>query len=167
MSQPVIVYLALGSNLGDRAANLARARQALAEFISEFTCSDIYETSPWGVLEQPNFLNQVIKGNTSLTPLKLLDRLKSIEGTLGREETIRFGPRIIDLDILLYGNRVLHHRRLQVPHPRMTERAFVLVPLAELAPGLVLPGAGIPVESLLAAIDNSGVVRYAPADPDC
>jgi len=160
MARKVTVYIALGSNLGDRALNLSLARKLTAEFIADMQCSSIYETPPWGVLDQPYFLNQVIRGSTTLSPLRLLNRLKDIEHDMGREETVRFGPRLIDMDILLYGERVINYRRLQVPHPRMHERAFVLVPLAELSPGLVIPGFGLPVENLLTQLDTSGIKHF-------
>lgn len=160
MTRAVAVHIALGSNLGDRAANLRLARGLMAEFIADIRCSSIYETPPWGVLDQPRFLNQVIKGITTLSPLRLLDKLKAIEKTMGREQTIRFGPRIIDLDILLYGEHLIDYRRLQVPHPRMLERAFVLLPLVELSPGLVIPGIGLPVEDTLAGLDTNGISLF-------
>lgn len=161
MARKVIVHIALGSNLGDRAENLAGARDSLSDFVAEMRSSSLYETPPWGVLDQPHFLNQVVKGNTTLSPLRLLDRLKAIEQAMGRQETIRFGPRIIDLDILLYGNRIIHYRRLQVPHPRMLERAFVMLPLAELSPGLVIPGCDVTVEEFLPNLNSAGIVPYS------
>lgn len=157
MAHKVTVHIALGSNLGNRAVNLSHARKYLAEFIEDLQGSSIYETPPWGVLEQPHFLNQVMRGSTTLSPLKLLDQLKAIEKKMGREETMRFGPRIIDLDILLYGQRTINYRRLQVPHPRMLERAFVMLPLAELSPGLIIPGHGLPVEVILSNLDTSDI----------
>jgi len=160
MSSKEIVHIALGSNLGDRAANLAHATDLMDEVIQITAASSIYETPPWGVIDQPRFLNQVIKGCTTLAPINLLYELKAIERLMGRRETVRYGPRIIDLDILLYGQRVIQYNRLQVPHPRMLERAFVLVPLAEVSPGLVIPGSGQAVETLLKQIDPSGVVRF-------
>lgn len=160
MSSKEIVHIALGSNLGDRAANLAHATDLMDEVIQISAASSIYETPPWGVIDQPRFLNQVIKGCTTLAPINLLYELKAIERLMGRRETVRYGPRIIDLDILLYGHRVIQYNRLQVPHPRMLERAFVLVPLAEVSPGLVIPGSGQAVETLLKQIDPSGVVRF-------
>ena len=166
MTKEIIVFIALGSNLGDRSANLARARQLISAFISDFQTSSLYETAPWGVLDQPKFLNQVVKGKTTLAPLKLLGRLKAVEKTLGREKTIRYGPRIIDLDILLYGDRVIEYRRLQVPHPRMYERAFVLVPLAEIAAAMVIPPAGASVAELLSRLNTSGVTQYLEPEPD-
>jgi len=160
MPRKVTIHIALGSNLGDRANNFSLARKLTAEFIADMQGSSIYETPPWGVLDQPYFLNQVIRGSTTLSPLRLLNRLKAIERDMGREETVRFGPRIIDLDILLYGERVINYRRLQVPHPRMLERAFVLVPLAELSPGMVIPGSGVPVEDLLTKLDTAGIKQF-------
>lgn len=163
MSRREIIHIALGSNLGDRPGNLACALTLLSGFVDKIETSSIYETPPWGVLDQPRFLNQVVRGSTSLAPLRLLAKLKGIEREMGRQKTIRFGPRVIDLDILLYGERVIHYRRLQVPHPRMLERAFVLVPLAELSPGLVIPGRGQPVEEVLNTLDQAGIVRVEPA----
>lgn len=160
MAKKVTVYIALGSNLGDRAEFLYRARQLLSEFITEMRCSHLYETPPWGVLEQPLFLNQVLRGNTTLPPLKLLDSLKHIEKHLGRKDTLRFGPRVIDLDILLYGERVIRSARLQVPHPRMLERAFVMLPLAELSPDLIIPGSGKSVSEVLSSLDTTGISLY-------
>lgn len=160
MTRKVTVHIALGSNLGNRAINLALARKLTAAFIADMQCSSIYETPPWGVLDQPYFLNQVIRGSTTLSPLRLLDSLKAIEHDMGREETVRFGPRIIDLDILLYGERVINYRRLQVPHARMLERAFVLVPLTELSPRLVIPGGGVTLENALAQLDTSGIKNF-------
>lgn len=153
------VFIALGSNLGDRLQNLARARELMSEFIKINTESSVYETPPWGVLEQPRFLNQVIRGSTTLAPLRLLYQLKRIEQEMGRVKSARYGPRIIDLDILLYGDRVIEYKRLQVPHPRMRERAFVLVPLVEIAPHLNLPGETRPVIELLTKLDQTGIAK--------
>lgn len=159
MARSELIYIALGSNIGDRLVNLARARELMRGFVQIITESGIYETPPWGVADQPRFLNQVIKGSTDLAPLWLLNHLKAVERQMGRVKTVRFGPRIIDLDILLYGDRTIDYKRLQVPHPRMLERAFVLVPLAEISPGLIIPGSKKPVVELLAEIDQSGIVK--------
>jgi len=159
MSKDEVVHIALGSNLGDRPGNLARAAELMSELVEISAASSIYETPPWGVVDQPRFLNQVIKGNTSLAPMNLLYELKAIERLMGRRETVRYGPRIIDLDILLYGDRVINYNRLQVPHPRMLERAFVLVPLAEISPGLVIPGRNWPLEEYLKNMDLAGFVK--------
>lgn len=162
MAHHEIVHLALGSNLGDRWENLERATRLMGELVEITAASSIYETPPWGVLDQPHFLNQVVKGRTTLAPLNLLYELKAIERIMGRRATLRYGPRIIDLDILLYGDRIIKYTRLQVPHPRMLERAFVLVPLAEISPGIVLPNNQIPVETLLQQVDQSGIKKIYP-----
>jgi len=153
------IHSALGSNLGERMQNLVRARELMSEFVRISAVSIVYETPPWGVLEQPRFLNQVIRGTTVLAPLHLLNHLKAVEKQMGRVKSARFGPRIIDLDILLYGERVIEYKRLQVPHPRMLERAFVLVPLAQISPDLIVPGDSRTVAEFLAGVDQSGIVK--------
>ena len=152
--------IALGSNLGDRLANLAHARKWMMKKIKVKDESSIYETEPWGVTDQPRFLNQVVVGQTSLSPEELLHFLKQIEIEMGRVKTIRFGPRLIDLDILLMGNLEYNSPDLTIPHPRMTERAFVLVPLAEIAPNLVIPGTDQTITELCKALDLSGVCKF-------
>jgi 2-amino-4-hydroxy-6-hydroxymethyldihydropteridine diphosphokinase len=133
------VYLALGSNLGDRASNLRDARAALApDFVIE-AASSIYETEPAYVLDQPRFYNQVLRASTNLPPLAALRSLKDIEAALGRVAGVRFGPRLIDLDLLLHGTTTMDTPELTLPHPRLAERPFVLVPLADIAPDLVHP----------------------------
>ena len=151
--------IALGTNLGDRLANLAHARKWMMKKIKVKAESSIYETEPWGVTDQPRFLNQVVEGQTSLSPEELLHFLKQIEIEMGRVKTIRFGPRLIDLDILLMGSLVYDSPDLTIPHPRMTERAFVMVPLAEIAPNLVIPGTDQTASDLCTALDLSGVRR--------
>lgn len=155
----MITYIALGSNLGDRSENLARARELLAEQVRIVKSSSIYETEPWGVADQPLFLNQVIEGETDLIALGLLRFLKQIEQEMGRTETIRFGPRLIDLDVLLYGELQMQSPELTIPHPRMMQRAFVLVPLVEIAPRLQIPGTGITVKEALAGMELTSVRR--------
>lgn len=122
--------------------------------------SPIYETQPWGVTDQPTFLNMVIKGKTSLRPQELLQHLKRLETQLGRLPSIRYGPRLIDIDLLFYDDILLNTPELTVPHPNLHERAFVLVPLADLAPELVHPVFGKTVRQLLAEVDATGVERY-------
>lgn len=130
------VFIALGSNLGNREEYLLRATEALEKLMtSPLKCSRVYETKPVGFVDQPDFLNLVVQSTTQLQPLQLLEQLHEIEQKLGRKRNIRFGPRTIDLDILLFGNRYECFHDLQIPHPRMWQRAFVMVPLAELAPG--------------------------------
>lgn len=121
--------------------------------------SGVYETKPWGYLDQPDFLNQVVEGFTELTPTKLLNFLKHVEKKMGREVNFRNGPRLIDLDILLYGDRVVHTTRLNLPHPQIVERAFVLVPLAEIAPELVHPVLHKSVIELLAELPERDEVK--------
>jgi 2-amino-4-hydroxy-6-hydroxymethyldihydropteridine diphosphokinase len=152
------VFLALGSNLGDRVGNLAAAREALArEILDNLTASSIYDTEPWGPIKQGRYLNQVARGTTTLAPRALLGELQKIEISLGRDRAKeeRYGPRTIDLDILLYDQVVLNEADLTIPHPRMTERPFVLVPLAEIAPDLEI--ADVPLKRLLARLDRSAV----------
>lgn len=146
------VYLGLGANLGDRAATLVAARGRLAPDVQVLACSSLYETAPWGVLEQPPFLNAVCQAQTALSPTALLAYLKAREDELGRVPSFRWGPRAIDIDILLYDDLVLNAEQLTVPHPRLHERAFVLVPLKELAPELRHPVIGRTVRELVAAL---------------
>lgn len=155
-----IVYLALGTNLGDRPANLRAALAALPPAVTVLAQSPVYETPPWGVTDQPAFLNMVAKAETHQAPRELLKYLKTLELTLGRLPAIRYGPRLIDVDILFYDDLLLDTPELTIPHPRLHERAFVLVPLADLEPALVHPGLGQPVRALLSAIDTKGIVRH-------
>lgn len=155
------LYLALGSNLGDRRANLQSALQALPPAVLVRRASPVYETPPWGLTEQPAFLNMVVEAETGLPPLDLLSHLKRLETQLGRLPAVRYGPRLIDIDILFYDDLVLDSPGLTIPHPRLHERAFVLVPLADLAPDLVHPRLGQTLRDLLAAVDASGIVRCA------
>jgi 2-amino-4-hydroxy-6-hydroxymethyldihydropteridine diphosphokinase len=159
-TQPI--YLAIGSNIEPRREYLRLAVDRLAEVIEPGQLSAVYETEPWGFVEQSKFLNQVIEGWTGLDPLDLLDKVKAIEADLGRTSTFRNGPRVIDIDILLYGQRIFTSERLTIPHPRMLERAFVLVPLNEIAPDLVIPGSGTRVREALEQLGPvSGVTRLA------
>jgi 2-amino-4-hydroxy-6-hydroxymethyldihydropteridine diphosphokinase len=153
------IYIALGTNLGDRETNLQRAKELLAPKVVIEQESAIYVTPPWGYEDQPEFLNQVIKVKTCLNPRKLLKALKSIENKMGREKTIRYGPRLIDLDILFYGQRVVQKKNLCIPHPRLHERAFVLVPLGEIAPDFLHPLLKVRVQDLLSQVDTQGVIR--------
>jgi 2-amino-4-hydroxy-6-hydroxymethyldihydropteridine diphosphokinase len=158
------VYLALGSNLGRREANLKEAREALPPKVRVLNVSPIYETPPWGYLDQPDFLNQVLEGDTGLTPKEVLVYLKQIEAQMGREKTVQNGPRVIDLDLLFYDDLILEDPSgdypLILPHPRMAGRAFVLVPLADLAPNLVHPVYGKKVWEMLAETEPEGIHPY-------
>ena len=157
-----VVYLALGSNLGDRRANLVAAVERLQPQVAVEQISSLYETEPAYVLDQPRYLNAALRGRTALAPLNLLSFLKQIERELGRTAGYRFGPRIVDLDILLYDNFVIDSDDLIIPHPRMAERSFVLVPLAELAPDLTPPGWDTSVGVLASAVHGHGdvIVRH-------
>ena len=155
-----IVYLALGTNLGDRIANLRKAIAALPPEVTVLQQSPVYETPPWGVIDQPVFLNMVIKGEASLAPRQLLDHLKLLETHLGRLPSVRYGPRKIDLDLLFYADLILDTPELTLPHPRLHERAFVLVPLTELAPDLLHPVLGKNIRQLLAQVDATEVKPY-------
>ncbi len=159
---PVVAYLGLGSNLGDREGYLRRAVELLGQEagIEVERVSSIYETEPVGFTDQPRFLNQVVEVKTTLDPAALLARALAVEAALGRVRGERWGPRVIDVDLLVYGDAVVREPGLEVPHPRLAERAFVLVPLAELAPDLRLPG-GEPVRHLAARLlaADPGAVR--------
>lgn len=160
---PHTVYLALGTNLGDRHKNLFSALDLLASFAQLEARSNIYETDPWGYTEQPAFLNMCARITTELPPLELLQRLKVVEQHMGRVTTFQYGPRLIDLDIIFYDDLVFNHVVLQIPHPRLYERAFVLVPLAELAPELHHPILGKTVLEMMLALDCSSVHPFTEA----
>ena len=153
-----LVYLALGSNLGDRRANLVAAVERVRAQVRVEAISSLYETEPAYVGDQPRYLNAVLRGRTTLEPSELLAFLKGIERDMGRAGGPRFGPRVIDLDILLYDRLILTTSELTIPHPRMAERPFVLVPLAEIAPGLVPPGWAATVGQLVDRVRGHGDV---------
>ena len=151
-------YLSLGANLGDKAGSILEAIRLVNDHkdCSVIAQSSLYVTKPVGVLDQPNFVNAVIEVETALNPYDLLDLCSKIEQKMGRKRTIKWGPRVIDMDILLYEGVNISEERLTIPHPRMMERAFVLVPLAEIAPDLVLPG-GITAREAAEKIDRTGI----------
>ena len=155
-----VVYLSLGSNMGNRAANLKAAVGQLTPQLRVLSVSKIYETPPWGFTEQAEFLNQVLMVYTYLKPQAMLDHLKRLETALGRVPSFPNGPRLIDIDILFYDDLVLDTSPLVIPHPRLHERAFVLVPLAEIAPDHVHPVLGKPVHALLDEVDRSDIKLF-------
>lgn len=153
------VYLALGSNLGDRKSQLRTALQELQKVVDIQNISSVYETEPVGYLDQPRFFNIVCYGHTSLTAQELLTQAKTIEKQLGRQPSIRNGPRPVDIDILMYEELIHVEDSLIIPHPRMHERAFVLVPLAEIAPDVIDPRSGKTARELLQAVSLDGITR--------
>ena len=162
-------YIALGSNIPPRFNYLKEAIGAIHELdqVSVINQSAIYETEPVGYKDQNKFLNQVIEVNTRKTALELLELCQSIENRLGRKRSVRWGPRTIDLDILLYEQEIIEMDQLLVPHPRMTQRAFVLIPLMELAPNLTLPIINKTVSEQLDSLSNDekrGVVKWIKQD---
>lgn len=158
------VYLSLGSNIGDRLHYLRRALQQLDHHpdIRLQQLSSVYETNPVGFIEQADFLNMVASIRTTLDPGELLQVTQGIEQSLHRQRTVKWGPRTLDIDILLYGQSIIMTERLIVPHPRMMERAFVLIPLMEVAPGLVLPGTRQTVAECLEHVTGKEGVKLCP-----
>ena len=154
------VYLALGSNLGNRLANLKEAIAALPPQMEVNAKSAVYETPPWGYEDQPKFLNQVIRAKTYLDPEPLLKHLKRLEVALGRKESFPNGPRLIDMDILFYDDLVLNRAALSIPHPRLHERGFVLLPLMDIDPDLVHPINKKSVREMAAACDMGGIEKF-------
>jgi 2-amino-4-hydroxy-6-hydroxymethyldihydropteridine diphosphokinase len=160
----VTVFIALGSNLGDPLAQIRGALSTLAAMLETRLVrhSSFYRNPPVGYLDQPEFVNAVAEIRTRLAPRDLLDQLLEVERNQGRTRDHANAPRTIDLDILLYGGHVVNEPGLTIPHPRMLERAFVLVPLAEIAPNAVVPGIGR-VSGLVKRVDSSGLVKLPDA----
>lgn len=156
------VFLGLGSNLGDKEANIHGALDRLSHSpdIRVERVSSLYESAPIGRVDQPNFINAAAVIETDLSPAHLLHALQVIEREMGRVHTIQWGPRVIDIDILLYDDAAIETPELSIPHPHMTERAFVMVPLAEVAPDLKLPDGRTPQEDLK-KLSNQQVRRIA------
>ncbi len=171
----VIAYLGLGTNLGDRWANLREALRLLGSGpgLRLLRCSQVYETEPWGLIGQPRFLNCAAEVAVTLEPEPLLVRCKEAEERLGRLPGPRWGPRLIDVDILLYGTQVVDMPHLEIPHPRLHLRAFALSPLCELAPSAVHPTLGQSVSELAQDAEGRdgvtplGAIKLALACPDC
>jgi 2-amino-4-hydroxy-6-hydroxymethyldihydropteridine diphosphokinase len=155
-----LVYLAFGSNVGNRAANLKAAMAALPPQMEVKARSRVYETPPWGYANQEKFLNQVLQVQTYLKPEQLLKHLKRLEVALGREASFQNGPRLIDIDILFYDDLVFESPIVTIPHPRLHERGFVLMPLMDLAPDLVHPLKKQSIRELIAFCDVSGIVPF-------
>ena len=159
-TRPEIVFLSLGSNVGDREKNLRAAIAALPNLgVQLKKVSTIYETEPVDLLEQPWFLNCVVEGETVVPPAVLLKKLRALERQMGSKKLVPRGPRLIDLDILVYGRQTIDTPELQVPHPRMHLRRFVLAPLAEIAPDLKHPSWSGSATQLLAALDDKSAVK--------
>ncbi len=140
--------------------NLEAVKGDLPPQVKILNCSPVYQTEPWGYLDQPDFLNQVLAVETSLSPRELLEYIKGIEKKIGREPSFRFGPRIVDIDILFYGDRIIQEEDLVIPHPRITNRAFELIPLANIDPDLSYPGTSTSISDLLVFVDQTGVDLY-------
>ncbi len=155
-----IVYLALGSNMGNRLSNLKAAVLNLTPQMTVKQKSSVYETPPWGFTEQDAFLNQVVKVTTYLEPEPLLRHLKRMETALGRVPNFQNGPRVIDIDILFFDNMIINTPPLVVPHPRLHERAFVLVPLAEIEPDFIHPILQRPINKILEDVDRSEIKLF-------
>lgn len=160
------VYLALGANLGEREENLREALRQLPPEVELAAVSRLYETAPAYVLDQPNFLNIAVEGRTDLAPEALLDYLKGVEAQIGREKSRRYGPRLIDLDILFFDAITFDTPRLTIPHPRLAERAFVLHPLADIAPDFIHPVLKQSIQALANKFSSdTGVLSIRPWQP--
>jgi 2-amino-4-hydroxy-6-hydroxymethyldihydropteridine diphosphokinase len=159
------VYLALGANMGNRKQNLRQAVKQLSEKIKIEQVSPVFETDPVGFTAQPLFLNMALRGTTSLKPPALLSFIKNIEISLGRVPSFANAPRPMDIDILFYDDKIINSKELVVPHPRLTVRAFVLVPLSEISPGHIHPGNRRTVKHLLKDLGSTnGVHRWGEAN---
>ncbi len=157
-----MILLGLGTNLGDKRAHLVHAILALDQIGTVGAISNLYESAPMYVLDQPSFYNLCLEFNCPLSPLELLRAVKSIERDHGRTDGPRNGPRVIDIDIISFGHETVQLPDLIIPHPRLAERGFVLAPLADIAPDHILPGYSATIAALLAACDISGIADIGP-----
>jgi 2-amino-4-hydroxy-6-hydroxymethyldihydropteridine diphosphokinase len=163
-STMAIVYLGLGSNVGDRYQNLKQSLELISDRSDIMLLSSVYETEPVGFAAQPLFLNAVCCASTRLSPHELLTTIKAIEAKLGRRRSFPNAPRPIDIDILFYDNELINNPDLTIPHPRLAQRAFVLIPLVEINPDFIYPQTRKTVTELLSSIDNpQGVRKWAEA----
>jgi len=143
-------YLLTGGNLGNRLNNLSDARKLIEQYCGKIVQqSAIYKTAAWGFTDQPDFYNQALEIQTELHPKRLMQTLLTIEGQMGRKREIKFGPRIIDIDILLFNDEIIQQPHLAIPHPRLHERRFALTPLAEIAPNIIHPVLNKTIQQLL------------------
>ena len=154
-----LVYLSLGTNLGSRHNNLQDAVDALGKVAAIEAISPIYETAPWGLTDQPTFLNICLKAKTLLDPEALLITCQEIERQFGRVQLVKWGPRLIDIDLIYFNDQIVDDDNLIVPHPQIDQRAFVLAPLADIAKDFIDPESRLTVSTMLDKIDASGVVR--------
>ena len=154
------IYLSLGSNMGNRAANLRQAVSLLPPQMMVKAKSKVYETTPWGYTEQDDFLNQAVKATTYLEPGPLLKHIKRLEVAMGRAASFRHGPRLIDIDILFYDDEAFESPSLVIPHPHLHERGFVLLPLMDIAPDLIHPVTNKSIREMAAFCSTSGIKPY-------
>lgn len=156
------IFLSLGSNLGEREENIRNAFESLTRFMGSLRLSGIFQSEPLYITDQPKFLNAAAEGVSELSPLEFLRRINEVEANLGRDRRreARMGPRTLDIDILLFGSLLMDGPELTLPHPRLRERAFALIPLLELAPELRDPETGRPFKEFLEALGDQGVYSY-------
>lgn len=157
-SSPETVFIGFGANIGPILSNFSRAVRSISKISRVLAVSSLYESDPVGVENQPKFTNAVLKAETELEPFELLDFLKAVEKEIGRKKAARWGPRVIDLDIILYGKLVMDSDSLMIPHPGVSERRFVLEPLLEIEPEAVHPATGVPLKDSLERVGSAQAV---------